>query len=45
MRQILWGLFKKVVIADNCAVFANYAFSNSFDLNESTLVLGAIFFG
>lgn len=44
MRQILWGLFKKVVIADNCAEFANYIFSNSAELNGSTLVLGALFF-
>jgi len=44
LRQILWGLFKKIVIADNCAVFANYIFSNSSDLNGSTLVLGALFF-
>ena len=44
MRQILWGLLKKVVIADNCAVFVNYAFNNSADLNGSTLVIGAIFF-
>ncbi|MDC0957853.1 MBOAT family protein, partial [Flavobacteriaceae bacterium] len=44
MRQILWGLFKKVVIADNCAVFANQIFNNSDDMNGSTLVLGAIFF-
>ena len=44
MRQILWGLLKKIVIADNCAVFANYAFNNSADLNGSTLVIGAIFF-
>jgi len=44
MRQILWGLFKKVVIADNCAVFANQIFNNSVDMNGSTLVLGAIFF-
>jgi D-alanyl-lipoteichoic acid acyltransferase DltB (MBOAT superfamily) len=44
MRQILWGLFKKVVIADNCAEFANYIFSNSAQLNGSTLVLGALFF-
>ena len=28
MRQILWGLFKKVVIADNCAEFANQIFNN-----------------
>ena len=44
MRQILWGLFKKIVIADNCAEFANQIFNNSADVNGSTLVLGAIFF-
>ena len=44
MRQILWGLFKKVVIADNCAEFANQIFNNSYDMNGSTLVLGALFF-
>ena len=44
MRQILWGLFKKVVIADNCAEFANLIFNNSADYSGSTLVLGAIFF-
>ena len=44
MRQILWGLFKKVVIADNCAEFANQIFNNSADMNGSTLMLGAIFF-
>ena len=44
MRQILWGLFKKVVIADNCAEFANQIFNNSADMTGSTLVLGAIFF-
>lgn len=44
MRQILWGLFKKIVIADNCAEFANQIFNNSSDMNGSTLVLGALFF-
>lgn len=44
LRQILWGLFKKIVIADNCAGFANQIFNNSADLSGSTLVLGAIFF-
>lgn len=44
MRQILWGLFKKVVIADNCAEFANQIFNNSTDYSGSTLVMGAIFF-
>ena len=44
MQQILWGLFKKIVIADNCAEFANQIFNNSTDLGGSTLVLGALFF-
>ena len=44
MRQILWGLFKKVVIADNCAQFANEIFNNSADYEGSTLLLGALFF-
>lgn len=44
LRQILWGLFKKVVIADNCAEFANLIFNNSDFYPGSTLVLGAIFF-
>ncbi|MFN4313774.1 MAG: MBOAT family O-acyltransferase [Chitinophagaceae bacterium] len=44
LRQILWGLFKKIVIADNCAEFANTIFNNSGDYSGSTLVLGALFF-
>ncbi len=44
VRQILWGLFKKMVIADNCAEYANEIFNNSADYNGSTLFLGALFF-
>jgi len=44
LKQILWGLFKKVVIADNCAYFADIIFSNSEYYSGSTLVLGALFF-
>jgi D-alanyl-lipoteichoic acid acyltransferase DltB (MBOAT superfamily) len=44
MRQILWGLFKKIVVADNCAEFANQIFNNSENMNGSTLVIGALFF-
>lgn len=44
LRQILWGLFKKIVIADNCAEFANTIFNNSSDYEGSTLLLGAVFF-
>jgi D-alanyl-lipoteichoic acid acyltransferase DltB (MBOAT superfamily) len=43
-RQILWGLLKKVAIADNCAQFANEIFNNSTNYSGSTLVLGALFF-
>ncbi len=44
LRQILWGLFMKVVIADNCAELANKIFNNSDSYSGSTLVLGALFF-
>ena len=44
LRQILWGLFKKIVIADNCAEYANSIFNNSTNYSGSTLVLGALFF-
>ena len=44
LRQILWGFFKKVVIADNCAEYANLIFNNSASHSGSTLVLGALFF-
>ena len=44
LRQILWGLFKKMVIADNCAEFANQIFNHSAGYSGSTLVLGALFF-
>ncbi|SHF91271.1 D-alanyl-lipoteichoic acid acyltransferase DltB, MBOAT superfamily [Salegentibacter echinorum] len=44
IRQILWGLFKKMVIADNCALYANYIFENSASLSGSTQLLGALFF-
>ncbi len=44
LRQILWGLFKKIVIADNCALYANYIFENSGSLSGSTQLLGALFF-
>ncbi|HLO90438.1 MAG TPA: MBOAT family O-acyltransferase [Lentimicrobium sp.] len=44
LRQILWGLFKKIVIADNSAYFANQIFNNSSDYGGSSLLLGAFFF-
>ncbi len=44
MRQILWGLFKKIVIADNCALYVNRIFLNYDTYSGSTLLLGAVFF-
>ena len=43
-RQILWGFFKKLVIADNCAGYVNIIFENSHELTGSILVIGAILF-
>lgn len=43
-RQILWGMFKKVAVADNCAVIVNAIFADYADLPGSTLWLGAILF-
>lgn len=44
LKQILWGLFKKVVIADNCAVIVNQIFDDPSIHSGSTLALGAILF-
>ena len=44
LQQMLWGFFKKIVIADNCAVFVNQIFSDYENLNSSSLFIGAIFF-
>lgn len=44
LRQILWGLFKKIVVADNCAKYADMIFNGHVDYNGSTLLLGAFFF-
>ncbi len=44
LRQMLWGFFKKIVIADNCAEFANQLFNHTSDYSGMTLMLGAILF-
>lgn len=43
-QYMLWGFFKKIVIADNAAVVANQIFAESSSLSGSTLLLGAVFF-
>ena len=42
--QILWGLFKKIVIADTCARYVDDIFSNHGQLDSMTLIAGAIYF-
>ena len=44
LKQILWGVIKKVVIADNCAVIVNELFQNQIDHNGITLFIGAALF-
>ena len=44
LKQILWGLFKKVVIADNCAEYVNTVFNHADIYPGSTHVLAAVFF-
>lgn len=44
MRQILWGLFKKIVIADNCATYVDQVWSTYGTQSGSTLLLAAVLF-
>ena len=44
MRQILWGLFKKIVVADNCATYVDTVFADISNQSGSTLLLAAVLF-
>ena len=44
MRQILWGLFKKIVVADNCATYVDTVFADYTAYSGSTLLLAAVLF-
>ena len=44
MRQVLWGLFKKIVVADNCAMYVDQVWANYDTQSGSTLLLAAILF-
>lgn len=44
LRLMLWGLFKKVVIADRLAIVADRVFSNPQEYNSLSLIIAVIFF-
>ncbi len=44
LRQILWGLFKKAVIANNCAMITSLIFDNYQTVPASSLLLGAFLY-
>lgn len=44
MKLILWGLFKKMVIADNCALIVNPIFENYQTASGLELIMGAVLF-
>jgi D-alanyl-lipoteichoic acid acyltransferase DltB (MBOAT superfamily) len=44
LRQILWGLFKKVVIANTCAIHADKIFQNYSQYDGITLFTGLVFY-
>lgn len=44
LRQILWGMFKKMVIADTCAVYVDTVWGNFSGYTGSTLLLSAVLY-
>lgn len=44
IEQIVWGLFKKMVVADNCAIYVNSIWCDFSNQNTWSLISGAIFF-
>lgn len=45
MRLMAWGLFKKVVVADRLAIYANAVFENPDEYHWLNLVIGVFAFG
>ncbi|WP_373876997.1 MBOAT family O-acyltransferase [Neptunitalea chrysea] len=43
-KQILWGFFKKIVIADNCSIYVDDIFTNYGSYSGITLAIGVVLF-
>lgn len=44
LRLMLWGLFKKVIIADNLALIVNSVYNNPYNYKGSSLIIATYFF-
>ena len=44
LRQMLWGFFKKMVVADSCAIYVDIIFEHPDWFNGSSLLLAALLF-
>mgnify|MGYP002353993675 FL=1 len=44
MKLILWGYFKKLVVADRIAIYVNAVYNNSEEHNGTTLIIATVFF-
>lgn len=44
MRLMLWGFFKKIVIADNCGIYVDSVWNDYTSQSSATLLLAAVLF-
>jgi D-alanyl-lipoteichoic acid acyltransferase DltB (MBOAT superfamily) len=44
LKLILWGMFKKLVIADRLAIYVNAVYNNQSEHNGLTLIVATLFF-
>ena len=44
LRQMLWGFFKKMVVADSCALYVDRGFSSYSDCSAPSLIIAALLF-
>lgn len=44
LKRIVWGYFKKLVVADRLAIYVNTVYNNSENHNGTTLAIATVFF-